>query len=90
MKAKPVPAATPLVNPPSETPRPDVTVAMNRHSPRPTAAHGYGLHDRRRDIAHAEAGERIHARQVEPRTAADCHVRARRRPKVEGAERNED
>ena len=88
MKAKPGLVVSPLVTPPSETPRPDVTAPVSR--PRSQPAHGYGLHDRRTDIAHTESGERIHARQVEPRTATDCHVRVPRRPKVEGVERTED
>ncbi|HND61683.1 MAG TPA: hypothetical protein PLB90_09415 [Opitutaceae bacterium] len=106
MKAKPGLVVSPLVSPPSETPRPDVTAPVSR--PRSQPAHGYGLHDRRADIAHTESGERIHARQVEPRTATDlsgeriharqveprtatdCHVRVPRRPKVEGVERTED
>ncbi len=88
MKAKPGLVVSPLVTPPSETPRPDVTAPVSR--PRSQPAHGYGLHDRRADIAHTESGERIHARQVEPRTATDCHVRVPRRPKVEGVERTED
>ncbi len=91
MKTKPGPVVSPLVRPPSATPRTDVTAPVSRHHPaRAQPAHGIGLHDRRRDIAHAEAGERIHARQVEPRTATDCHVRVPRRPKDEGGERRDD
>ena len=36
-------------------------------------------HDRRMEIAAGEAMHRVRARQVEPRTAEQCHDRVRRR-----------
>ncbi len=41
-------------------------------------------HDKRGHIATGEMLQRIRARQMEPRTAVDCHVRTRRRSRMDG------
>ena len=41
-------------------------------------------HDKRGHIASGETMQRIRARQMEPRTAVDCHVRTRRRSRLDG------
>jgi hypothetical protein len=41
-------------------------------------------HDKRGHIASGEMLQRIRARQMEPRTAVDCHVRTRRRSRLDG------
>lgn len=41
-------------------------------------------HDQRGHIATGETMQRIRARQMEPRTAVDCHVRTRRRSRMDG------
>lgn len=41
--------------------------------------------DRRPDMAQWSAPQRIHARQMEPRSAVDCHVRMRRRANTDGS-----
>ena len=37
-------------------------------------------HDKRADLAPGLAWQRLRARQMQPRTAVDSHVRTRRRP----------
>ena len=86
MKTSTSQAAVPFVSRPDETWREDV---MQRHA----SAHATDLfllrkhqtkeHDRRPDMAQWSAPQRIHARQMEPRTAQDCHVRIRRRANSE-------
>ena len=62
------PAAAPIVSP------------ALFHYPHP-AVHE---HDKRGHIASGEMLQRIRARQTEPRTAVDCHVRTRRRSRLDG------
>lgn len=87
MKTSASQAAPTLFSPPDESWREDV---MQRHA----AAHATDVfllrkhqtkeHDRRPDMAPWSAPQRIHARQMEPRSAVDCHVRMRRRANTDG------
>ena len=80
-------ARPPLFSPPDESWREDV---MQRHA----STHAMDLFllrkhqtkepDRRPDMAQWSAPQRIHARQMEPRSAVDCHVRMRRRANTDG------
>lgn len=86
MKNRPGPVVSGLVSPPNDTLRDDVIERPvpsrlgNAPQHRP---HDFKIHDKRTDIATEESGERIRARQTEPRTAVDCHVRVWRRPRPE-------
>ena len=86
MKRNPTQVASPFVTPPGETMRDTVVelrFAAHRNDPTLRWQHQIGEHDRRPEVATAAALEKARARQMEPRTADQCHVRTRRRPPIE-------
>lgn len=79
-------AAPPLFSPPAENWREDV---MQRHAAPAIDLFQLRTHqaretDRRPGWAPWSGPRRIHARQMEPRSAVDCHVRLRRRAHTDG------
>ena len=89
MNTRRAPTTTPtFFPPPHELWRDDI---MQRHAPAHATdaflvrQHQTKEHDRRPDLAQWSAPQRIHARQMEPRTAVDCHVRIRRRANPDGS-----
>lgn len=86
MKKSPQQVASSFVTPPGETMRDTVVerrFAAHRNDPTLHWQHPIGEHDRRPEVAAQGALEKFRARQMELRTAEQCHVRTRRRSPLE-------